>query len=40
MIELTNAQIACFNADGFVIVDRLVDEATVERLASHVNAGR
>jgi phytanoyl-CoA hydroxylase len=32
MLELTEAQIDRFNADGFVFVDRLVDEPTIEVL--------
>lgn len=32
MLELTDDQIERFNADGFVMVDRLIDDATIELL--------
>ncbi len=33
MIELTKEQIAQFNKDGFLIVDKLIDDDTVQRVA-------
>ena len=36
--ELTSAQIDQFNEDGFVIVDKLIDDETVEAL--HARYGK